>query len=44
MVKLYGKWFMSPVPPAGVNFNFPMNPVLTKAFAQPNDSGDPKAY
>lgn len=44
MAKLYSKWFMSPVPPAGVNFNFPMNPVLTKAFAQPNDSGDPKAY
>jgi glutamate/aspartate transport system substrate-binding protein len=44
MATLYGKWFMSPVPPTGVNFNFPMSPVLTKAFAQPNDSGDPKAY
>ncbi|MGJ4947580.1 amino acid ABC transporter substrate-binding protein [Bradyrhizobium sp. HKCCYLS20291] len=41
---LYAKWFMSPVPPKGVNFNFPMTPVLKKAFAQPNDSGDPKAY
>ncbi|WP_257165334.1 amino acid ABC transporter substrate-binding protein [Bradyrhizobium sp. SRS-191] len=41
---LYAKWFMSPVPPKGVNFNFPMTAVLQKAFAQPNDSGDPKAY
>jgi len=41
---LYAKWFMSPVPPKGVNFNFPMTPVLQKAFAHPNDSGDPKAY
>ncbi|CAL76563.1 Putative extracellular solute-binding protein, family 3; putative glutamate/aspartate periplasmic-binding protein [Bradyrhizobium sp. ORS 278] len=41
---LYAKWFMTPVPPKGVNFNFPMTAVLQKAFAQPNDSGDPKAY
>ncbi|MGY3453502.1 amino acid ABC transporter substrate-binding protein [Bradyrhizobium sp. USDA 4353] len=41
---LYAKWFMAPVPPKGVNFNFPMTAVLQKAFAQPNDSGDPKAY
>ncbi|CCD95319.1 putative extracellular solute-binding protein, family 3; glutamate/aspartate periplasmic-binding protein [Bradyrhizobium sp. ORS 375] len=41
---LYARWFMAPVPPKGVNFNFPMTPVLQKAFAQPNDSGDPKAY
>ncbi|GLH79006.1 amino acid ABC transporter substrate-binding protein [Bradyrhizobium sp. SSBR45G] len=41
---LYAKWFMTAVPPKGVNFNFPMTPVLQKAFAHPNDSGDPKAY
>ncbi|UFZ04599.1 amino acid ABC transporter substrate-binding protein [Bradyrhizobium ontarionense] len=41
---LYAKWFMTPVPPKGVNFNFPITPALAKAFAHPNDSGDPKAY
>lgn len=41
---LYAKWFMTPVPPKGVNFNFPMPAVLAKAFAHPSDSGDPKSY
>jgi glutamate/aspartate transport system substrate-binding protein len=41
---LYAKWFTSPIAPKGVNFNFPMTPVIEKAFAHPNDSGDPKAY
>jgi glutamate/aspartate transport system substrate-binding protein len=44
MATLYAKWFTSPIPPKGVNFNFPMTPVMEKAFAHPNDSGDPKAY
>jgi glutamate/aspartate transport system substrate-binding protein len=44
MAALYAKWFMSPLPPKGVNFNFPMPAVLAKAFAHPTDSGDPKAY
>jgi glutamate/aspartate transport system substrate-binding protein len=44
MATLYAKWFMSPLPPKGVNFNFPMPAVLAKAFAHPTDSGDPKAY
>jgi glutamate/aspartate transport system substrate-binding protein len=44
MTALYAKWFTSPVPPSNVNFNFPMTPVMQKAFAHPNDSGDPKAY
>lgn len=41
---LYAKWFTAPIPPTSVNFNFPMSPVMAKAFAHPNDSGDPKAY
>jgi glutamate/aspartate transport system substrate-binding protein len=44
MAALYAKWFISPIPPKGVNFNFTMSPVMEKAFAHPNDSGDPKAY
>jgi glutamate/aspartate transport system substrate-binding protein len=41
---LYAKWFTSPIPPKGINFNFPMTAVMAKAFAHPNDNGDPKAY
>ncbi len=44
MTALYAKWFTSPIPPSGINFNFPMTPVMEKAFAHPNDSGDPKTY
>ena len=44
MAALYAKWFTSPIPPKGINFNFPMTPVMEKAFAHPNDSGDPNAY
>jgi glutamate/aspartate transport system substrate-binding protein len=44
MATLYAKWFTSPIQPKGINFNFPMTPEMQKAFAHPNDSGDPKAY
>jgi glutamate/aspartate transport system substrate-binding protein len=44
MAALYAKWFTSPIPPKGINFNFPMTPQMQKAFAHPSDSGDPKAY
>jgi glutamate/aspartate transport system substrate-binding protein len=44
MATLYAKWFTSPIPPKGINFNFPMTPEMQKAFTHPNDSGDPKAY
>ncbi|HEX5485631.1 MAG TPA: transporter substrate-binding domain-containing protein [Limnobacter sp.] len=37
--KLYNKWFMSPIPPKGVNLNFPMSPELKEAFAHPTDAG-----
>jgi len=36
---IYGKWFMGPIPPRGVNMNFPMTPAIRDAFANPNDKG-----
>jgi len=37
--KLYAKWFTSPVPPKGLNMNFPMTPAIREAFKNPNDKG-----
>ncbi len=34
---LYKKWFMSPVPPKGLNLNFPMSADLKALFANPTD-------
>jgi glutamate/aspartate transport system substrate-binding protein len=42
--KIYDKWFMSPIPPKGINLNVPMSPQLKAALAHPTDSGDPAAY
>jgi glutamate/aspartate transport system substrate-binding protein len=42
--RIYNKWFMSPIPPKGVNMNFPMPPQLKAVFDKPTDSGDPAAY
>jgi len=36
--ELYKKWFMSPIPPNGINLNFPMSDQLRDAFANPNDT------
>jgi glutamate/aspartate transport system substrate-binding protein len=35
--ELYKKWFTSPIPPNGMNLNFPMSDRLRDAFANPND-------
>lgn len=35
--KLYAKWFQSPIPPKGVNLNFPPSDAMQKLFANPND-------
>ena len=35
--ELYKKWFMSPIPPKGINLNFPMSDQLREAFEKPND-------
>jgi len=37
--KIYAKWFQNPIPPKGVNMNFPMSPAIKEAFANPNDKG-----
>ncbi|KRB88604.1 transporter substrate-binding domain-containing protein [Noviherbaspirillum sp. Root189] len=42
--RIYAKWFMSPIPPKGVNLNWPMSDQLKKVIANPTDSGDPAAY
>jgi glutamate/aspartate transport system substrate-binding protein len=35
--KLYRKWFMSPIPPKGINLNFPMSEHVTRLYGNPND-------
>ena len=42
--RIYGKWFQAPIPPKGINLNWPMSEQLKKAIAHPTDSGDPAAY
>jgi len=42
--RIYAKWFLSPIPPKGINLNVPMSAELKKAFAHPTDSGDPADY
>jgi glutamate/aspartate transport system substrate-binding protein len=37
VTELYNKWFMSPIPPNGMNLNFPMSEQLRDALANPND-------
>ena len=37
--QIYAKWFTSPIPPKGVNLNFPQTPAIKAAFANPNDKG-----
>jgi glutamate/aspartate transport system substrate-binding protein len=44
MQRLYHKWFMSPIPPKGINLSFPMPPQLQVVLAKPTDSGDPADY
>jgi glutamate/aspartate transport system substrate-binding protein len=35
---MYAKWFMKPVPPKNINFDFPMSDALQKLYANPNDT------
>ena len=37
--KIYAKWFTSPIPPKGINMNFPETPAIKDAFKNPNDKG-----
>ena len=38
--KIYEKWFMAPVPPRGVNLNFPLSGAVSDLLAQPTDSAE----
>ena len=42
--RIYGKWFQAPIPPKGINLNWPMSDQLKKVIANPTDSGEPSAY
>jgi glutamate/aspartate transport system substrate-binding protein len=42
--KLYDKWFMSKIPPKGLNLNTPISAELKAEFAKPSDSPDPDSY
>jgi glutamate/aspartate transport system substrate-binding protein len=35
--KIYAKWFMNPVPPKGLNLNFPMSEDMKALYKSPND-------
>jgi len=39
MEKLYAKWFMAPIPPKGININYPLNAETRDAFANPSSKG-----
>lgn len=41
---IYAKWFQSPIPPKGINLNWPMPVYLEAAIANPTDSPDPQHY
>ncbi|MNT90607.1 Glutamate/aspartate periplasmic-binding protein precursor [compost metagenome] len=34
---LYTKWFMTPVPPKGLNLDFPLSEDMKALFKTPND-------
>jgi len=42
--KIYAKWFNSPTPPKGLNYNVPMSAQIKNMFANPSDSPDPASY
>ena len=42
--KIYAKWFLSSIPPNGINLNVPMSAALKRVIAKPTDSGDPEMY
>ena len=44
IMKIYDKWFMSPIPPKGINLNIPVSDALKRVFAHPTDSPDPNVY
>jgi glutamate/aspartate transport system substrate-binding protein len=41
---IYNKWFLSPIPPKGINLQLPMSAALKRAITSPTDSADPALY
>lgn len=41
---MYAKWFTSPIPPKGINLNWPMPDTLKAVIVNPSDSGNPAKY
>lgn len=41
---IYAKWFLSPIPPNGINLDVPMSAQLKHVVETLTDSGDPAAY
>lgn len=39
MEKLYNQWFMTPIPPKGININYPLNAETRDAFTNPTSKG-----
>jgi glutamate/aspartate transport system substrate-binding protein len=37
IVPIYEKWFLKPIPPKGLNLNFPLSEELKELFKNPND-------
>jgi glutamate/aspartate transport system substrate-binding protein len=37
-MKIYAKWFENPIPPKGLNLNFPMSDAVKTLYANPNDT------
>jgi glutamate/aspartate transport system substrate-binding protein len=35
--RIYAKWFMNPIPPKGLNLNFPMSDDMKALYRNPND-------
>ena len=36
-LKIYHRWFQRPIPPRGLNLNFPPSEALLQLFRQPSD-------
>ena len=34
---IYKKWFTQPIPPKGLNLNFPLSDAMQKLYKGPND-------
>jgi glutamate/aspartate transport system substrate-binding protein len=44
IISIYEKWFTRPIPPKGINLNWPMPANLRTVIAHPTSSGDPATY